>query len=270
MDHRRRVMLPAIARAAHAVRPLSGRITGVGQYLVHRPDTKGRTPAGAVAVAVQPLCRLLDAKWTGVAVALKVKPEHQPNSFGFDCVNVELLLDLLSAPLSLNDLVAEGRRRTVPKALLGRLAHRASCVLGYLSGCVFVKGSDDLTNEDLTGIIPRRLRDRDHLDTVLAQLPDRQLHFGDVAEESVECIEHDRVVGMIRRTRALDHVLQHRPPIVGRGLGFDKFLDHDVAVLIAEACCNFPLARNRRFIGILTTGADSVIGRNALGRLSLL
>lgn len=75
---------------------------------------------------------------------------------------------------------------------------------------------------------------------------------------------------MIRRTRALYHVLQHRPPIVGRGLCFDKFLDHDVAVLIAETCRNFPLTRNRSFVRVLAPGADPVIGRNALGRVRLL
>src|SRR5207237_10804103 len=59
MDHRRWIMLPAIARAAHAVRPLSGRIASVGQDLVDRPDTKGRAAAGAGAMEIR------RASWRG-------------------------------------------------------------------------------------------------------------------------------------------------------------------------------------------------------------
>ncbi|WP_233023620.1 MULTISPECIES: hypothetical protein [Hyphomicrobiales] len=80
-------------------------------------------------MAVQPFRRLLDAKRAGLAVALKIKLEHQPNRFGFDGINIELLLDLLAAAFRLDDLVAQRRRGTIPEPLFRRLAHSACCIL---------------------------------------------------------------------------------------------------------------------------------------------
>jgi hypothetical protein len=112
---------------------------------------------------------------------------------------------------------------------------------------MFIERTDDLPNQNLAGIIAGRLSDRHDLDAVLAQLPDRQFHLGDVAEEAIEGIEDDRVVRMIWRTSAVDHILQHRPAIVGRRLRFDELVHNQIVVLITKARRDFSLTRNRCF-----------------------
>jgi hypothetical protein len=131
-------------------------------------DAEGGTAPGAVAVGIEPFRGFLHAERAGCAIPVQIELEDEPNGFGFDGILIQLLLDPLTAPLRFNDLVAERRRCAIPESLPRRLSHGSRCIFGYFPRGVLVEGPDNLSDQDLTGIVSGGLRDRDHLDVVLA------------------------------------------------------------------------------------------------------
>src|SRR5262249_56197285 len=131
----------------------------------------------------------------------------------FDRINFEALLDLGATTLGLDDAIAEGRSRTVPKALLGRFAHRADDVLAVLARCVFVEDANDLPHQLLRRIIAGWLGHRDHLNAVLAQLTDGELHLRTIAIEAREGMDADDVEAAVGAGGFIKHALEGGPPI---------------------------------------------------------
>jgi hypothetical protein len=55
-------MHAAGSRVSTPIRPFAGRIAAVRKDAVHRTDTEGRTPPGAVTMLVEPFGRPLNAE----------------------------------------------------------------------------------------------------------------------------------------------------------------------------------------------------------------
>jgi hypothetical protein len=73
---------------------------------------------------------------------------------------------------------------------------------------------------------------------VLAQLPNGQLHLGNVAEETIEGVEDNCIVRMIGPAGAINHLLQRRSAVICSRRRFDKLLNNEIIVLVAEARCD--------------------------------
>ncbi|WP_353209375.1 hypothetical protein [Sphingorhabdus sp.] len=88
-----------------------------------RANAERCTFAGAIAFGVEPLGGILNPKRGSAIDAIRIQGKDQPHELCLHRVNRELLLDFGSALLGLDNAVAELRGGTVPKTLLGRLAH---------------------------------------------------------------------------------------------------------------------------------------------------
>src|SRR5262249_52844939 len=111
-------------------------------------------PTCPITVLVEPFGGFLDPERTRSAVPRRIDSKDQADELRFDRINFEALLDLGATTLGLDDAIAEGRSRTVPKALLGRFAHRADDVLAVLARCIFVEDANDLRISSCEGSSP--------------------------------------------------------------------------------------------------------------------
>src|SRR5262249_40049088 len=195
---------------------------------------------------------------------LRIESKDQVDEFRFDRINFEALLDLGATTLGLDDAIAEGRSRTVPKALLGRFAHRADDVLAVLARCVFVEDADDLPLQLLRRIIAGWLGHRDHLDAVLAQFTDGELHLRTIAIEAREGMDADDVEAAVGAAGFIKHPLESGRPIISRrGSWLDKFLGDCPAPSLAKASGQVPLRWNGDIAGRLTAGAHPQVERGS-------
>src|SRR5262249_38294517 len=144
---------------------------------------------------------------------------NEPDLFHFDRVDVQFPLDLIAPLLSLNQLVAERSRRSVPEALARVFLHGADDVLGIFLGLVFVEQGDDLAHHGLhrLAFVTNWLGDRDHLDTMLAQLPKIKLLFERLAEEPAVTMNEDQIECLFAVAGTFDHLLEDWPAIVTGG-----------------------------------------------------
>ena len=114
-------------------------------------------------------------------------------------------------------------------------------------------------------IIAGRLGDGYDLNAMFAQLADRKLHVGAVAEETVERVEYDVAERPIGVAGAFHHLLESGSSIVSRGGGFDILLDDDPAVGLAMGPGDVALRWQRHIVRGLPAGADPQVQRHAIG-----
>nr|WP_233206688.1 hypothetical protein [Caulobacter sp. FWC2] len=187
-----------------------------GQHVVDRRDP----PAPAVPGRYAPLIEIgrdrLDAHGTGVFVPHQRQTVDQTDFVSLHRVDLELGLDLGSALLGADDLVADRRTRAVPEPLAGVLLHGAQCVLGVLPRLVLVKEVHDLTHHQAHRIIAQFLGDRDDPHAVARQLAGVELELELVAEEAREGMHQDHRERRRLAQRRVDHRLELRALVVGR------------------------------------------------------
>nr|WP_246337115.1 hypothetical protein [Sphingorhabdus rigui] len=118
-----------------------------------RANAERCTFAGTIAFGIEPLGGILNPKRGSAIDAIRIEGEDQAHEFCFHRIDRQLLLDLGSALLSLDNAVAERSGSTVPKSLLGRLAHRAAHILAVLAGGVLIEDTNDLAHQQLARII---------------------------------------------------------------------------------------------------------------------
>src|SRR5262249_39181169 len=188
-----RVVQAAGSGVSAPIGPFAGRVITASENTVERTDAESCPPTCPITVLVEPFGGFLHPERTRAAIPLRIDSKDQADELRFDRINFEALLDLGATALGLDDAIAEGRSRTVPKALLGRFAHRTDDVLAVLARCIFVEDANDLPHQLLRRIIAGRLGDGDYLDAVLAQLADGELHLRTIAIEAREGMDADDV-----------------------------------------------------------------------------
>jgi len=134
-------------------------IGAAGQDAVDLADAPTASVAREDAVAVQVADDVLDAHLALGAVAVERKPVDQAHRVGVERVYLQLLLDLGATLLGRDDTVADGRQRTVPKALPGVFLQGADDVLGVLFGLILVEQRHDLPHHDVHRIVAHLLGD---------------------------------------------------------------------------------------------------------------
>jgi hypothetical protein len=216
---------------------------------VNGGDPKSLAATSPIALAVKPLDHLLDAKGSRGAVAVEIELVDEPDAFGLYGVDVELFLDLGTAPLGLYEPVAERGCSAIPEPLSCILLHRTDDVLGVLSGLVFVEQRDHLAHHrmDRLAFVADRLCDRDHLDVMLRQFPKIELLLERLAEEAAVAVYDDHVERVLPIARTLDHLLENRPAIVRGGrAGLDELCGHRIAMNTTPGLQLLALIGNRQ------------------------
>src|SRR6516165_1160179 len=128
---------------------------------------------------------------------------------------------------------------------LRRFAHCAGDVLAIFPGCIFIEDPDDLQHQLLRRIITGRLGGRNHLNAVLAQLADGELHLGAVAIETRESMDADNVEATVRACSFIEHALECGSTIIRRRRSrLDKLVGDYPALGFAKTPRQRPLGRN--------------------------
>ena len=211
------------------IEPPLADVDRVGQNLVNGGNSEVFAAAGPIAIAIEPLDDLLDAKGSRGAVAIKIELVDEPDAFGFHGIDGEPLLDLGSTFFGFYQPVAERGRCTIPEPLPRILLHRPDDVLGILSGLVLIKECDHLAHHrvDRLALVADRLCDRDDPDVMLRQLPQIKLLLECLAKKPAVTVDEDHLECLLPIAGALDHLLEDGSAIIaGRGAGFDE-LRHD-------------------------------------------
>ena len=109
----------------------------------------------------------------------------------------------------------------------------------------FVENADHLPHHLLRGIIAGRLGDGHHLDALLAQLADGELHLGAVAIEAREGMDADDVEARVRAGGFVEHALEGGPAVIGcRSSRLDELRGDDPTLSLAKTPGQVPLGRN--------------------------
>ena len=112
----------------------------------------------------------------------------------------------------------------------------------------------------LIGIVAELLGDRDQPDAVLGEAADVELELELVAEEAAEAVDQDHVEHRRLGGRRVDHALEFRPPIVGRGCaGLDIVGDDLPAARRAISLGLAALVRDGEIVVGLPSGRDSQV-----------
>src|SRR5262249_17748869 len=231
--------------------------------VVDRTDAEGCATASAIAVLIEPFGGFLDAERTGTAITLQVESEDQADEFCLDRIDFETLLDLRAATLGLDDAIAKRRRRAVPESLPCGFAHRADDIFAVLPRGVLVENTNDLTHQFLRRIAGR-LSDRHHIDAMLAQVADGELHLRTIAIEAREGMNADHIEAALRARGLINHALEGGSSVIGRRRSWlDKLLGDDPALGIAKPLGQFPLGRNGDVAGCLASRAHAKIERSS-------
>src|SRR3954447_10961013 len=170
-------------------------------------------------------------------------------------VDVQLLLDLCAALLSLNQLVTKRSCRPVPESLTRILLHGADHVLGVFLGLIFVEQRDDLTHHRLYRVtfIANRLRHGDDPDAMFGELAKIKLLFERLAEKPAVTMDEDYPECLLPIAGTLDHLLEGRSAIVPGGSAvFDKLCGHGEALGTAPGFQLAALVGNRKVVLSLT------------------
>src|SRR5262249_43406333 len=149
LDEGGRVVEVGGSGVSAAIGPFASRVITASENAVERTDAESCPPTCPIAVLVEPFGGFLHPERTRSAVPLRIESKDQADELRFHRINFEALLDLGATALGLDDAITEGRSRTVPKALLGRFAHRADDVLAVLARCIFVEDANDLPHQFL-------------------------------------------------------------------------------------------------------------------------
>src|SRR5262249_48451960 len=193
--------------------PFASRVITASENAVERTDAESCRPTCPITVLVEAFGGFLHPERTRSAVPLRIESKDQADELRFDRINFEALLDLGATAFRLDDAITEGRSRTVPKALVGRLPHRAADILAVLPRGVFVEDADDLPHQLLRRIIAGWLGHGDHLDAVLAQLADGELHLRTIAIEAREGMDADDVEAAVGAGGFMTDAREGRAPM---------------------------------------------------------
>jgi hypothetical protein len=98
-------------------------VSCIGQGSMNRTNAEGLTPAGPVAIPVQPFDHLLDAECARSPVAVQVELVDQPYGLSFHRVDGEFLLDLGAAFFNFDQSVTKRAHGAVPESLAGVFFH---------------------------------------------------------------------------------------------------------------------------------------------------
>ena len=90
-------------------------------------------------------------------------------------------------------------------------------MLGVLLGLVLVKQRHDLADHVAHRIVAELLGNRDQPDACLGEAADVELELELVAKEAAEAVDQDHVERRRLGGCRVDHALEFRPPIIGRG-----------------------------------------------------
>lgn len=185
------------SRISTSIGPFTGRIAAIPKDAVDRADSEAGAAARTIPMLIEPFGGFLDAEGPRTPVTVGVKAEDKVDELGFDGINIESLFDLRAAPLGFNNPVTEGRRCTIPESLLCGLTHGAGDILAVFTRGVLVENPDDLPHELLRRVVAGGLGDGDHLNAVLAELSDGQLHLCTIAIEARKGMDADNVEAAI-------------------------------------------------------------------------
>ena len=104
-------------------------------------------------------------------------------------IDLELLLDLRAPLLRVDHAIADRGERAVPETLTRILLQGPERVLGVFLGLILVEQRHDLAHHDVHRIVTQLLGHGDEPDAVLGELPDVELKFEVVAEETAERVD---------------------------------------------------------------------------------
>nr|WP_242463254.1 hypothetical protein [Rhodocyclus tenuis] len=230
------------------------------ENLLHLLDAPRRA-AHRVAALRQVLDDFLDAEGpAGVAVQVEVVDVAHDQRFGRIDVEALLLAPAAARNVGLDGAIAERRFRAVVEALPRVLAHRARGVLRVLLALVLVKEAEQAPRHFPGAVLARLLRDRNDLHAVALQPLLVNAELDQVEEEARQTVHDDRLEGGRLVHRIADHLLEHRPLVVGgRSTGFDIFADGGMAVGGAPLAQLAELIGNRQIVIGLAGGRDAGI-----------
>ncbi|KJC42670.1 hypothetical protein UP06_23190 [Bradyrhizobium sp. LTSP857] len=231
------------------------------QHLVNGIDAPPSAVAGSDAGFVQMLGNRFDAHWPGEAGARARQAKDQPHGLGPDGIDLKCLFDAVTALLGgFHDAVSDRRQRAIPEALPRILLHGPQRVLGVLLGLVFVEQRHDLADHVAHRIVAKLLGDRHQPHAALGKPADIELKLELVAEEAAEAVDQDHLERRRFCRRGVDHTLEFRPPIVGRGCaGLDIVGDNLPPTRCAIALRLTALIRNGEIaIGLPSRGDPQV------------
>nr|WP_228411345.1 hypothetical protein [Bradyrhizobium barranii] len=210
---------------------------GIGlarQHFMHGAGPEQRPLAGPVAMLVEPDRNLLRAQGTAGPVAIPCEIECQPDDFGLDRLDRQLLLLLVPDDVGIDRFEPEGNVAAIGVAQARIGQHGPGCRARGLLGLHFVDDTDELSEHVARIIVGERFNMRDQLDAMFAQSLNRQFLLDLIPKGPRKRIDEDRV----HRTRAVgrprDHILEGASLHVGAGLALvTEDADDVVAVALA-------------------------------------
>ncbi|HUO98736.1 MAG TPA: hypothetical protein VMU01_08705 [Rhizomicrobium sp.] len=254
--------------ASAAVRAVVVERAGVGvpgQNGVDFADVEGLASAVLEPMTVEPGGNLLDAHRPLPAIPIPEQAEHGPDDLGSPGIDLQALLDPLTASLDGNGAIAEGRQRPIPEPLLGILQHGPGDMLGGLGAGVLVGRRKHGLGKIGGGTLAKALGHGEERDSMLQELAFPEGVSGHVAEEARLTVEQHDIVRRGIDAGRIHHALELGALVVaGAGSGID-ILAHDMpAALLAEPPRLRQLVRYRDIVLGLARGGHARIDGNPL------
>ena len=258
------VVLGFLAGPVAAVEDVLADISRPRQGMVDGAYAPSAAAARGDALVVEIGGDRLQTHGAAVFDTVQRQAEDLAHGLGADGVDLELLLDPLTALFGRDDPIAERRVGAVPEALARVFLHRAQGVLGVLARLVLVEEVHHLAHHDPHRIVANLLGDRDDADPVFGQLAGVELEEELVTEEARERVDQDDVERRRLGGRRVDHLLERRAAVVGgRVARFDKLFGDGPALGLAVGSKLSALIGNGKVAFGLPAGRDPEIKRRA-------